>query len=209
MKLIRIIFIIAGMAIWSIGKVASQNTPNFFLHTVTKGQSLYSIASMYHVTIEEIVRLNPGSDVRIKAGEALKIPQKTNNQVTFHTIQPGETLYKLTVRYGISAQRICQANPGLSAKNFRIGQVVAIPPQQTESAEKPTQQPVANQPTPSTPKKSEGLKPNCRDMHRIQRKETVYSISKLYGITEEELIAANPEIRNKKLKKGKFLLNYH
>ena len=205
MKLIRIIFIIAGMAIWSIGKVASQNTPNFFLHTVTKGQSLYSIASMYHVTIEEIVRLNPGSDVRIKAGEALKIPQKTNNQVTFHTIQPGETLYKLTVRYGVSAQRICQANPGLSAKNFRIGQVVAIPPQQTESAEKPTQQPVANQPTPSTQKKSEGLKPNCRDMHRIQRKETVYSISKLYGITEEELIAANPEIRNKKLKKGKFL----
>ena len=42
-------------------------------------------------------------------------------------------------------------------------------------------------------------------MHKVQRKETVYSISKLYGITEEELIAANPELRKQKLKKGKYL----
>ena len=42
-------------------------------------------------------------------------------------------------------------------------------------------------------------------MHRVQRKETIYSISKLYGITEEELIAANPELRTKKLKRGKFI----
>jgi spore germination protein YaaH len=42
-------------------------------------------------------------------------------------------------------------------------------------------------------------------MHRVERKETVYSICKQYGITEEELLAANPEIKNKKLKKGKFL----
>ena len=42
-------------------------------------------------------------------------------------------------------------------------------------------------------------------MHRVERKETIYSISRLYGITEAELIAANPELRTEKLKKGKFL----
>ena len=42
-------------------------------------------------------------------------------------------------------------------------------------------------------------------MHKVQRKETIYSISRLYQITEEELIEANPELRTKKLKKGKFL----
>lgn len=204
MKLIRILYLAAALVALPYGKTAAQNIPNFFLHTVAKGQSLYSIASMYNVTIEEIVRLNPGSEERIKAGEALKIPQKTNNQMIFHTIQPGETLYKLTVRYGVSAQRICQANPGLSASNFRSGQVIAIPPQTTETATTPIQE-KTDQSVPDTEKKSNGLKPNCRDMHRVQKKETVYSISKLYGITEEELIAANPEIRGKKLKKGKFL----
>ena len=53
--------------------------------------------------------------------------------------------------------------------------------------------------------KEEPLKPKCRDMHKIKRKETVYSISRMYDITEEELIAANPEIKNKSLKRGKFL----
>lgn len=199
MKFIQTLYLSAAMAIMSIGGVCAQATSGYFMHTVTKGQSLYSIASMYNVTIDEIVRLNPGSEERIKAGEALKIPQKKDNgQPAYHTIQAGETLYKLTVHYGVSAQDICRANPGLSAKNFRIGQVIAIPAKKV----------VKEEPKPETPpsvKPSEPLKPNCRDMHRVQRKETIYSISKLYGITEEELIAANPELRTKKLKKGKFI----
>ena len=199
MKFIQTLYLSAAMAIMSIGGVCAQATSGYFMHTVTKGQSLYSIASMYNVTIDEIVRLNPGSEERIKAGEALKIPQKKDNgQPAYHTIQAGETLYKLTVHYGVSAQDICRANPGLSAKNFRIGQVIAIP------AKKVVKEELKPETTPSI-KPSEPLKPNCRDMHRVQRKETIYSISKLYGITEEELIAANPELRTKKLKKGKFI----
>ena len=199
MKFIQTLYLSAAMAIMSIGGVCAQATSGYFMHTVTKGQSLYSIASMYNVTIDEIVRLNPGSEERIKAGEALKIPQKKDNgQPAYHTIQAGETLYKLTVHYGVSAQDICRANPGLSAKNFRIGQVIAIP------AKKVVKEEPKPETTPSV-KPSEPLKPNCRDMHRVQRKETIYSISKLYGITEEELIAANPELRTKKLKRGKFI----
>ena len=199
MKFIQTLYLSAAMAIMSIGGVCAQATSGYFMHTVTKGQSLYSIASMYNVTIDEIVRLNPGSEERIKAGEALKIPQKEDNgQPAYHTIQAGETLYKLTVHYGVSAQDICRANPGLSAKNFRIGQVIAIP------AKKVVKEEPKPETTPSV-KPSEPLKINCRDMHRVQRKETIYSISKLYGITEEELIAANPELRTKKLKRGKFI----
>ena len=199
MKFIQTLYLSAAMAIMSIGGVCAQATSGYFMHTVTKGQSLYSIASMYNVTIDEIVRLNLGSEERIKAGEALKIPQKKDNgQPAYHTIQAGETLYKLTVHYGVSAQDICRANPGLSAKNFRIGQVIAIP------AKKVVKEEPKPETTPSV-KPSEPLKINCRDMHRVQRKETIYSISKLYGITEEELIAANPELRTKKLKRGKFI----
>ena len=40
----------------------AQNGNNYFLHTVSRGQSLYSIANMYHVSIDDIVRLNPASD---------------------------------------------------------------------------------------------------------------------------------------------------
>ena len=204
MKLIKAIYLAMALTVAPAGMMMAQNTSGHFLHTVTKGQSLYSISSMYNVPISDIVKLNPGSDERIKVGQALKIPQTSaENQVVFHTIQTGETLYKLSVKHGVSVERICRANPGLSVKNFRVGQVIAIPPKSKATSEVTTQTPAPAPQVQTTP--SEPLKPKCRDMHKIQRKETVYSISRMYGITEEELMAANPEIKNKKLKKGKFL----
>lgn len=204
MKFIRALYLIAALSATSPGMMAQTQPSGYFLHTITKGQSLYSIASMYNVTTGDIVKMNPGSEEKIKAGETLKIPQKGvgAEQPLFHTIQPGETLYKLTQRYGVTAQRICQANPGLSAENFRIGQVIAIPAK-TETNQKVVvqkEEKPAISTTTSTP-----LKPNCRDMHKVERKETIFSISRLYGISEAELIAANPELRTEKLKKGKFL----
>ena len=205
MKFLRVLCLATILSVAPAGMIVAQSTAGHFIHTVTKGQSLYSISSMYNVSIADIVKENPGSDAGIKVGQSLKIPQNGDNQVTFHTIQSGETLYKLSAKYGVSVERICQANPGLSAKNFRVDQVIAIPPvakSEQVSAEVVDQLPVS---PAKVEKKDESLKPNCRDMHRVERKETVYSICKQYGITEEELLAANPEIKNKKLKKGKFL----
>lgn len=181
--------------------VQAQKSAEYFLHTVTKGQSLYSIASMYNVSVDDIVRINPGNKELIREGQSLKIPQKSDNnsqQGQFHTIQAGETLYQLTVKYNITAEAICKANPGLSASNFRIGQVIVIPPQ--NSTEIAIQEEITKElAAAETPKKE------WKDMHKVQRKETIFSISREYGITEEELIAANPELRTGKLKKGTFL----
>lgn len=177
-------------------------TSGYFLHTVAKGQSLYSIAHTYNVAMEEIVRLNPGSDSLLRSGQVLKIPQTAtadrDSAQRFHTIQAGETLYQLTVKYQVSAQAICAANPGLSASNFRVGQVVVIPPAAPDTDSRPTEA-TATVAAPTTPQKG------WREMHRVARKETVFSISQLYGISQEELIAANPELRKGKLKKGSLL----
>ena len=205
MKFIQALYLVAALSVAPVGMMAqTHSSDSYFLHTITKGQSLYSIASMYNVTTADIIKLNPGSSEQIKAGERLKIPQKNagSGQQTFHTIQAGETLYKLTQRYGVTAQHICKANPGLSAENFRIGLVIVIPAQ-TESSEETIINEVKSAGAVSSA--STPLKPKCRDMHRVERKETIYSISRLYGITEAELIAANPELRTEKLKKGKFL----
>ena len=205
MKFIQALYLVAALSVAPVGMMAqTHSSDSYFLHTITKGQSLYSIASMYNVTTADIIKLTPGSSEQIKAGERLKIPQKNagSGQQTFHTIQAGETLYKLTQRYGVTAQHICKANPGLSAENFRIGQVIVIPAQ-TESSEETIINEVKSAGAVSSA--STPLKPKCRDMHRVERKETIYSISRLYGITEAELIAANPELRTEKLKKGKFL----
>lgn len=203
MKFIQSVFLALALIAGSSIKVMAQATAEsgYFLHTVTKGQSLYSISSMYNVTIDDIVRLNPGSDKQIREGAALKIPQATttnSDKPVFHTIQAGETLYRLSVKYNVTTQAICEANPGLSTENFRSGQVIIIPVQSDYKPQK------------ETPKIEEQENTNVKmndwkDMHKVERKETIFSISREYGITEEELIAANPELKTGKLKKGTFL----
>lgn len=199
MKFFRILCLATMLTAGCLNSV-SQNTEGagYFLHTVTKGQSLYSIAKMYNVTTDDIVQLNPNSNNQIRVGEALKIPQSTDgsgNAPHFHTIRPGETLYQLTVKYGVTAQDICAANPGLSAENFRINQVIVIPARKTSAAAKTVVQTQA----------AEQKKDEWQTLHKVQRRETIYSISKEYGISEEELISANPDLKEKKLKRGTYL----
>ena len=104
--------------------VAEDDT--YFLHTVEKGQTVYSISSMYRVSVDEIYELNPSSKTLIKVGEKLKIPQ-TSGSYVYHVIQPQETLYALSRKYGMKGEDILMVNPGLSIQTFQIGKIIRIP----------------------------------------------------------------------------------
>lgn len=197
----RIFFLLSFISVSYLSTLAQENQ-SYFLHTIEKGQSLYSISSMYGVSKADIIRLNPGCEDKIYAGQAIKIPQNKTAQKSemFHTIQPGETLYRLTTTYKVSAKAICDANPGLSAENFRIGQVIRIP-SAAEAIDSTVEAVVT---TPEQPIIQPAVKPRCRDMHKVKRRETIFSVSREYGISEQELIAANPELKNG-MKKGQFL----
>lgn len=201
MRFFQIVCLSLALTLSNASIILHAQNNNYFLHTVSKGQSLYSIASMYDVTVDDIVRLNPGSDKQIRAGEALKIPQTSHSSSsenkTFHTIQAGETLYQLTVKYNVSAQAICDANPGLSASNFRIGQVISIPQRGQATP--------VSKPESSIPSRQVTSQNDWKEMHKVERKETIFSICQEYGITQEELLAMNPELKNGKLRKGMFL----
>lgn len=175
--------------------VLAQNNGSYFVHKIEKGQSIYSIASTYNVSISEIIKLNPGCENNIRLGQELRIPQlkarKQNKQ--YHTIQGGETLYGLTVKYKVSADDICEANPGLSADNFQIGKVLVIPNGEMiiDKVE------LTNNLRPA-------VKPRCKEMHKVSKGETIFSITQQYGVTQKELISANPELKDG-LSKGQFL----
>lgn len=195
-----------------IGLNAQNN--NFFIHTVSKGQTLYSISRMYNTSVKEIIDLNPECVNKIAIGQKIKIRQNTTaesiksnsdaknpdeNNVRYHTIQPGETLYRLGVKYGITPQEICAANPGLNISNFRSGEVIMIP----LTNEKPKEET-----TPEAETENDNISLDTipiRTTHTVVRGETVYKITRLYNISEEELRAANPEIKKNKLKKNTVL----
>ena len=216
-RLIKHILLISLLAFGTQRAMAQSG--NEFFHTVTKGQGLYSISRMYGVTEADIIRLNPGSEVVIKVGQQLRIPQnkKTENtsnvpqvqtgEERFHTIKTGETLYRLTVIYGLTAREICNANPGLSAENFKVGQVIVIPEREVtipENTQPKVTEPAPRAAQPSSPKAEEKAS-RCRTEHLVKRKENIYRISRMYGISELELVNANPELRERKMRIGEVL----
>ena len=174
--------------------ISAQNA-GYFTHTVSKGQTLYSISRMYEVTVDEIISLNPDCAQKIAIGQKLKIAQKNSAaqpDKLYHTIKSGETLYRLSNIYGVTPEAICNANPGLSINNFRTGEVILIP---TKGAAKA-------QPAPAPVQKEEKEEnTQIRTTHKVEKGETLYSISRSYNITIDELIAANPQIKNRKLKR--------
>lgn len=178
---------------------------NIITHTVEKGQTLYSISKQYDTTVEEIVRMNPDSDKALSVGQQLRIPkqtkkenkvilQKNNDGTIHHTIQSGETLYRLSKLYGITTQEICDANPGLSTSNFRVGETIRIP-RIAENAEVKTQK-TDNENINDNTNLQKG---NIR--HIVKKGETVKSIAKYYGIEVSDILAANPELKAGNLKK--------
>lgn len=161
---------------------------NIFYHTIERGQTVYSIATMYGVTVDDIYRLNPESRESIKAGSTLKIPQrdagsaslnKTKDNFLYHTIQPKETLYSLSIRYAVPGPDIIEANPGLSTSTFTIGKTIRIPATPIESL--PTKE----------------VKTVTKEIdYTIAKKETMYRICRKFNISSTELIKRNPKLKN-------------
>ncbi|MBR5803456.1 MAG: LysM peptidoglycan-binding domain-containing protein [Bacteroidaceae bacterium] len=212
-KHISLALLLMGSSITGWAQVPQSD--NSFSHTVLRGQTLYSISTMYGVSIDDIVALNPGTDKQLRAGETIRIPQQkiasdgtVETRLHFHTIQAGETLYRITQMYQVGADVICKANPGLSAQNFRTGQVIVIPITENtvEKTDAPSEVELATE-SQIQPEQEIGSSPAspCREIHKVKRKETIFSISRQYGISEQELIDANPELKTESLKKGSFL----
>lgn len=183
-------------------------TNNHFIHTVSKGQTIYSISRMYNTTVKEIIDLNPECvNNKIAVGQKIKIKQNVNNTTgdniagnkeLYHTIQPGETLYRLGKMYNITPQDICTANPGLSISNFKAGEVILIP----RASAKPA---ITVKESTETKRSIKLDTIPIKTTHKVERGETVYRITHIYGITEEELRAVNPQIKKNKLKRKSIL----
>lgn len=106
-----------------------------------------------------------------------------------HTVVRGETLYRLSVKYGVNVDQLLRCNPGLTASTLKEGMTIVVPTTVQEGDNR--QAPV----------------PTVRyELHKLKRKETLWSISQAYGITVDELKAANPDLApDYKLKRGKMI----
>lgn len=211
MKQYRYILLLSFILLVAVLK-AQHN--GYFVHTVDKGQTLYSISRMYQKNMQDIIALNPGCDVKLSIGQELRIPQtpktasdntRNNIEPRYHTIQAGETLYRLSKIYGITVLDICEANPGLNISNFRAGEVIQIPA--TKGGANIAIEAINNEKQEQEEPEEQPTQQIIRTTHKVVKGETFYGIARKYGITEAELRSANPEAASKSKLKRRTILN--
>ncbi len=110
-----------------------KSTPGALTYTIKKGDTLYSIAKKYGVTVQDIVTTNKLANANvIKIGQVIKIPGKTSAAPTQpttvkYTVKAGDTVYSIAKKYGTTVQKIASANKLNAAYLIKVGQVLTIP----------------------------------------------------------------------------------
>jgi LysM repeat protein len=107
---------------------------------------------------------------------ALVLPATVFADGIIHTVQPGENLFRIGLKYGVGWQAIMQAN-GLASTNIYAGQQLKIPAGGAAVATAPAA--AASAPAASS------------STYTVQRGDTLFRISLKFGITMDALIAAN------------------
>ncbi len=148
-------------------------------YIVQPGDTLFSIAQQFGVSLAALIAANPqiadpnlifpGQFITVPAGPVPPpIPPPGFNYV----IQPGDTLFIIAQRFGISLSTLIAANPQIADPNIIFpGQIILIP--------------VAEELPPPPPGGSTYI---------VQPGDTLFIIAQRFGISLEALIAANPQI---------------
>ncbi len=143
-KLLLYFILLAGVAFGQTVKIPistdiqARNGKQFYVHTVQKGQTLYSIAKAYQVGLDEIYFANPETRQGIRIGQKIWIPtvnketeinhevKTTNFDFFYHVATAGETLNHISSIYLIPKRYILLANPGINDP-LNEGEYVKIP----------------------------------------------------------------------------------
>lgn len=105
----------------------NNNSEMGMTYTVISGDSLYSIAKKFNITVDELKRANNLTSNLLTIGQVLIIPtgSSSNNQFIY-TVVPGDSLWKIANDNGITIEDIISAN-NLTSTTLSIGQQLIIP----------------------------------------------------------------------------------
>lgn len=206
-----------------VSVVVKAQPAKFRTHLVEPKETLYSIARTYKVSVDDLNKTNlellkeglkigqlitiPNASLtsaqetkeQIKAlKEVLTVPKK--EQITYHVVESKETKYAISRKYGISVEELERQNPEiteslpvgyrLSIKNSSVKNDSVVP----ADIDRPILVKQVIQPVgitqPETATAITGF-----IFHEVKPKETLFSLSQQFAISQEELLAMNPILK--------------
>lgn len=135
---------------------------NYIVYTVKAGDSLYSIAKKYNMTVDELINYNDLSTTNLKINQQLLIPKKGTITEDFYIVKSGDTLYSIAQKYNTTIDDLMKLN-NLTTSVLSLGQQLKIP----------------------TTTKSDGID------YVVKSGDSLYSIAQKYNTTVNEIKSVN------------------
>ncbi len=228
LTIVLVLLAVFAMAQPDVAPKELRDGQYYYVHIVKKKQTAYGISKMYDVSVPELYDLNPAAKSGLKVGQKLYLPIKekhtdenidvpvdeatvgqdisggeglqeeviaTNTDTTqlVHVVQPKETLYGIAKKYGVPLEDINRVNPGLSAA-IKVGDKIIVPLDNVNKNN--VIDPIVKNPINSSVNPEDSV-----IVHKVKRGETLYALTKLYGVTEQSIKDANDGLLDG-LKKG-------
>ncbi len=196
-----------GLSLGMVLKIPLKKTKtnDFIYHIVKKKETLFQIANIYNVSVEDIKAANQLKGETISKGQYLKIPSfasiapapsesnqtaepKSNldeKKYAYYTVQPKETLFTISKRFGLSIDALMYLND-LNSIDIKTGQKLLIPRVLVEN--------------------QRNIKTDTAKFvqHKVMPKETLYGIAREYAVSIEVIKAVN-KLEEKQIQIGQIL----
>lgn len=213
-KIILIGIIFAGISLFS-------QQDKFTTYRVSAKETISSIARKLGVTPYDLLKLNPDANDGVNIDEVLIIPnnkfsknknkplevsqQTTLNVVKlkdsivdgyiYHTVKPLETIYSLSNKYEVSKRKTRKLNKLNRKGDISVGQILKFPKTLKNTYK------IKEKNTISTDIYSDKKNNESFFVYIVKPKDTYYTLSRVYNVTEAQLKQINP-ILNEGLKSG-------
>lgn len=118
--------------------IQPTNSSNNMTYTVKNGDTLYSIATSYGISVEELKRANNLTSNNLYIGQELKIPTtntnptEPSNDYQIYTVKKGDSLWSIAREFNIGIPEIIDLN-NLETINLKVGDQLKVPKKSSSS----------------------------------------------------------------------------
>lgn len=168
-------------------------------HVVAKGDSLWSIAKKYGITVDELAAANQlAKSATLRLGQSIVVPAKAappapeTDAANTYEVKSGDTLGGIARRHGTTVGALRSAN-NLSGDGLRVGQKLVIPGNAV-----PLSAPAAAAPAAAAPRAGSAS-------YTVVPGDTLGSIAKKHGVKVGDLATLNTITDPAKLRVGQVL----
>ena len=195
----------AGAKVQSKTVTSSTVVSKKVTHEVAPKETLFGIQKKYNVTEAALFKANPFLEKDgLQIGQTLVIPNGVVTKTTtttaapktvtpvFHLVQPQETKFSIAKKYNITIEELEKKNPEVVA-NLPVGFNLIIKGNRPKEGKEIQ---VATDKKELSPTVVSKAIVSDFQNYTVKPKETLYSLTKTSGLSQEELIALNPELKN-------------